>query len=276
MNHTRTPIAPVQSGYVPVQGLRLYYEIYGEGRPLVLIHGGGSTIHTTFGNILPFFADHRKVIAFELQAHGHTEDRPTPSSFEQDADDVVEAMQHLRIPKVDIFGFSKGGNTAMQVAIRYPGMVRRLVVSSSFYKRDAFSPGFWTMMEDPGMENMPRSLIGAYLEINPDPQGLAQMHSRDRIRMLEFRDWPDIWIRGMRIPTLLIQGDQDVIAPEHAVALFRLLPRGRLIILPGAHGEYLGESTAAKLGSRMPELTATLVDDFLNSEELEGDGSSRE
>ncbi|HNR56541.1 MAG TPA: alpha/beta hydrolase, partial [Flavobacteriales bacterium] len=104
------------SGYAVVNGLRLYYELHGAGDPLVLLHGGGSTITTTFGSILPDLARHHRVIAVELQAHGHTADRDMPLSFQQDADDVAELMRVLNVDSADIFGFSNGATTAMYLA----------------------------------------------------------------------------------------------------------------------------------------------------------------
>ncbi|HET6766857.1 MAG TPA: alpha/beta hydrolase, partial [Chitinophagaceae bacterium] len=124
------------SGYAPVNGLKMYYEIHGEGTPLVLIHGGGSTIQTSFSRILPLLARHYKLIAVELQAHGHTSDRDNAESFEQDADDVAGLLEYLKINKAHFLGFSNGGNTAMQIAIRHSQLVNKLVVISSFYKRD--------------------------------------------------------------------------------------------------------------------------------------------
>ena len=111
----------VTSGYAPVNGLSMYYEIQGSGTiPLVLIHGGGSTIESSFGKLLPAFAAYTSVIAVELQAHGRTNDRDAPESFEQDADDVAGLLRYLGVGKANIFGFSNGGSTAMQVAIRHP------------------------------------------------------------------------------------------------------------------------------------------------------------
>ena len=96
-------------GYSPANGISMYYEIHGQGATLVLIHGGGSTIQTSFGRILPNLAKGRKVLAIELQGHGHTLDRNTPETFEQDADDVAAVLHHLKIEKADFFGFSNGG-----------------------------------------------------------------------------------------------------------------------------------------------------------------------
>ena len=102
-----------RSGYASVDELKMYYEIHGKGAPLVLIHGGGSTIQTSFGRVLHSFAKERQVIAVELQGHGHTPDINRLETFEQDADDVAALMQYLKIENADFFGFSNGGNTTM-------------------------------------------------------------------------------------------------------------------------------------------------------------------
>ena len=128
-------------GYAPVNGLRMYYELYGtaDGKspPLVLLHGGGSTIETTFGKVLPSLAKTRRVIAFEQQGHGHTADiADRPFSFEQSADDTAALMDHLKVEKADFFGFSNGGNIALQIAIRHPSRARKLVVASPHKPED--------------------------------------------------------------------------------------------------------------------------------------------
>ena len=261
--------------YAVVNGLKMYYEIHrptspslvasgGKSKPLVLIHGGGSTILTTFGNVLTSFAKHREVIAVELQAHGHTADRDRASSFEQDADDVAALLKQLQIRQADFFGFSNGGNTAMQIAIRHPEIVHKLVIGSSFYKRDGFYPEFWQFMKQASLENMPAQLKEAYLSITSDPKGFAAMHDRDKQRMLDFKDWPDESIRSIQAPTLLISGDQDVVRPEHTVEMYRLLPHGHLATFPGKHGEYIGEITVANKHSQLPSLVVLMIEEFLD------------
>src|SRR3982751_5324350 len=144
------------SGHAPVNGINMYYEIHGDGGvPLVLIHGGGSTIETTFGSVLPMFALKGKVIAMELQAHGHTSDRNAPESFQQDADDVAALLQYLKIDRANFFGFSNGGSTAMQIAIRHPEVVNKIVVASAAYKRSGFFDGFFEMMSKGTLKDMP-------------------------------------------------------------------------------------------------------------------------
>ena len=125
-------IKTVKSGrYAAVNGLNMYYEIHGSGRPLVLVHGGGSTIESTFGRVLPALAKTHQVIAVELQAHGHTKDIDRPLSFEQDADDVAALLKQLRVEKTDFMGFSNGATTCIQVAIRHPNLVNKLVLASA-------------------------------------------------------------------------------------------------------------------------------------------------
>lgn len=252
------------SGYAPVNGIKMYYEIHGEGTPLVLIHGGGSTIQTSFDKILPLFARHYKVIAVELQAHGHTSDRDSPESFEQDADDVAALLNFLKISKTHILGFSNGGNTAMQIAIRHADLVNKLVPISSFYKREGMMTGFWDGMQNATLENMPALLKTYYLQINNDQKGLQNMFNKDRDRMLNFKDWSDDALRSIKAPTLLINADHDVATNEHAVKMSQLIPDAQLMILPGTHGSFIGEVCAVEEGSKMPEATATMIKEFLD------------
>jgi pimeloyl-ACP methyl ester carboxylesterase len=252
-----------QTGYAPVNGLKMYYEIHGEGKPLVLIHGGGSTIETTFGRVLPMFAKKCKVIAVELQAHGHTSDRNAPETFEQDADDVATLLQQLGILKASIFGFSNGGSTAMQIAIRHPEVVDKLVIASGAYQREGFIPGFFEGMQHASLENMPQPLKDAFLKINPDTTALRNMHDKDRDRMIAFKDWSDDDLKSIKASTLIINGDKDVITNEHALKMSKLIPNAELMILPGAHGAYLGEICTAVPNSKVPEMTVAAVEEFL-------------
>lgn len=142
------------SSYASVNGLKMYYEIHGAGTPLVLIHGGGSTIQTTFGRVLPDFSKTHRVIEVEMQAHGHTADIDRPLSFQQDADDIAELLEQLNIDKADIFGFSNGASTTLQFAIRHPEMTNKIIVASTFYKKAGAPEWFWDMMSKPTFEGM--------------------------------------------------------------------------------------------------------------------------
>lgn len=229
---------PVKSGYAPVNGLKMYYEIYGapNGRtpPLVLLHGGGSTIETSFGNVLPTFAKTRRVIVFEQQGHGRTADiADRPFSFEQSADDAAALLRHLKIERADFFGYSNGGSIALQIAIRHPALVRKLVVASAMFKRDGLNPEFWESMKQASLEHMPAELREAYLKAAPHPEQLQTFHDKSVRRMLEFKDMRDEDIRSIAAPTLVMVGDADVVRPEHAMEMFRLLSHAQLAVLPG-------------------------------------------
>src|SRR6187549_3525340 len=154
-----------KSGYSDVNGLKMYYEIYGQGKPLVLIHGGGSTIQTTFEKIIPLLAKNRKVIAVELQAHGRTNDRNSDLTFEQDADDVATLLKNLQIDKTDFFGFSNGGTTTLQIAIRHPELLGKLILGSPIAKRNGVPDQFWDFMKQANLENMPDQLKEAYRQV---------------------------------------------------------------------------------------------------------------
>ena len=125
----------LRAGYAPVNGLSMYYEVHGEGPPLLLLHGAYMTIDL-MGPLLPGLARSRQVIAVELQGHGHTADIDRPITYEQMADDAAALLGHLGIERADVMGFSMGGAAALQLAIRHPGVVRKLVVASASFASD--------------------------------------------------------------------------------------------------------------------------------------------
>ncbi len=254
-----------QKGYAAVNGINMYYEIHGTGKPLVIIHGGGSTINTSFGNVLPSISKKYKVIAVELQAHGHTSDRNTPESFEQDADDVAELLNQLNIDSAYIFGFSNGGNTAIQLAIRHPEKAGKLILASTFYKREGLYPDFWKGMDNATFKYMPQVYKDEFLKITKNQKALLNMFNKDANRMKAFKDWTDDDIKSIQAPTLIIIGDKDIVRPEHAVEMYRLIPHARLVILPGGHGEYLGEIMFAKKNNFHPDIIVSLVENFLET-----------
>lgn len=253
-----------ESGYAPVNGIRMYYERHGKGgMPLVLIHGGGSTIESSFGRVLPLFAQHGEVIAVELQAHGRTTDRPAPESFEQDADDVAGLLQYLHVGKANVFGFSNGATTSLQLAIRHPELVNKIVSLSGAYQREGFPPGFFEGFPKATLETMPAPLRAAFLKVTPDQLRLQNMFEKDVARMEHFTDIPDALMKSIHAPALLMSSDKDVILPMQTVRMAQVIPNGRLVILPGLHGECLGEAAAEKKGSPLPGMLVSLVEDFL-------------
>lgn len=255
---------PHQSGYSTVNGLNMYYEVYGTGEPLVLIHGGGSTIQTSFGRIIPLLAENRRIIAVELQAHGRTRDRSTPLSFEQDADDVAALLGTLQITQADFLGFSNGGQMLIALALRHPGLIGKLIIASAFHKRSAVPEAFWEGFEGVTPEHMPQVLKDGFLSVNPDMEAFQNMFRRDVERMKHFQGWTDQELMSITVPTLIINGNQDVGSMEHAVGMTHLFPNGRLAIFPGGHGTYLGTIESISDG-KLPHFNAlTLIEEFLN------------
>lgn len=254
----------MKNGYSDVNGIRMYYEVHGRGKPIVLIHGGGSTIETTFGKLIPLLSGSRQVIALELQAHGRTNDRQADLSFEQDADDVATLLQNLNISKADFLGFSNGGTTALQIAIRHAGIVDKLILGSALAKRAGVPDWFWGFMSQASLENMPEQLKDGYNKVAADAHGLQVMHDRDAKRMVHFTDIPDEQIRSIQAPTLIIIGDKDVITPEHALELHRQIPTSSLAIIPGGHGQYIGEITTLTADFKESDLVVPMIEKFLN------------
>lgn len=252
--------AQVTGQYARINGLNMYYEIHGSGFPLVLVHGGGSTITTTFGRILPALAREHMVIAVELQAHGHTTDIDRPLSFKQDADDIAGLLKELKIASADVFGFSNGASTTLELAIRHPAQVRKIVVASTFYKRAGAYPWFWEMMQSPSFEQMPPVYKEAFAAINPDKEALHQMYRRDVARMQAFPDISDADMKSIGARTLIIAGDKDVVQPEHAVEMYRLIPQAQLAIFPGGHGDYIGEITTWSPGQQSWPAVPVILD----------------
>src|SRR5215208_2204168 len=258
----------LKESYVSVNGLDMYYEIHGIGQPLVLLHGAFSAIGTSFGGLIPELAKTRRVIAFELQAHGHTADIDRPLSLEGMADDVATAIKQLEMEQADILGYSMGAGVALYTAIHHPEVVRKLILASITYTMSGFHPG---LME--GMENMkPEMMHGSpwheeYLRVAPHPENFAKLFAKKTQMDQQTRDLSDEAIRSIKSPTLLIVGDSDLVRPEHIVEMFRLLgggvfgdtpagmPNSQLAILPG--------TSHVSLVSRT-ELLIPMINSFLD------------
>ena len=256
-----------ENGRIPVNGIRIYYEVHGraEGIPIVLLPGGGSTIEATFSRLLPALAASHRVIALEEQGHGRTTDRDQPITFESSADDVAGLVRQLGLDQVDIVGFSNGASVGLQVVIRHPGLVRKLVFASAMTTREGAHAGLWDFMAQADISNMPQPLKDAFLRVNPDEQQLKVMHDKDAQRMREFKDVADDLVRAVRAAVLIVVGDRDIVRLEHALDLSRRIPDARLLVLPGGHGDYLGEVVGTARATRYPELTAGLIGEFLAS-----------
>lgn len=246
---------------VEIGPLPMYYEEYGAGRPLVLLHGGGSTVQTTFGALIPALAQHHRVIAPEQQAHGHTPDIDRPLTFEQMADDTAALLERLGAHDVDVIAFSNGGVVALQLAIRHPALVHRLVLCSSFYSRAGFPPGFWDGFAHATISVMPPSLMAAFQAAQPDPGMRQRMFDKQVALMRGFADIPDASLRAIEVPVLVAVADHDVMSVDQELSLVHLLPHGELAVFPGAsHGTYLG---AVDVGAGDPTIARLTIERFL-------------
>jgi pimeloyl-ACP methyl ester carboxylesterase len=242
-NPARRPGAT--GGYVPVNGLDMYYEIHGDGSPLVLLHGAMGTIDSCFANLLPALAATRRVVAIELQGHGHTADVDRPLSYQQMAADAAALLTALGIGTADLVGYSLGGAVALEMAMQLPGLVRRVVFAGgTSYRRDGLYP---EMLEEP--ESAADDLTGsiwhqAYVRVAPDPSRWLDLVAKNRELDRTFAGWPDEEIQALTVPVLLIIGDSDIVRPEHTMKMFRLLgggvvgdiaglPASQLAVLPG-------------------------------------------
>jgi pimeloyl-ACP methyl ester carboxylesterase len=231
-------MSQVTTGYAPVNGLRMYYEVRGTGRPLVLLHGGLMTIEASFGPLLPDLVTDRKVIAAELQGHGRTADIDRDLELRYLADDVAALLDHLGIDQADVLGFSLGGGVALQLALDYPGRVGRLILASVSYAGD----GFHEEISDPARHatstRMPtaedfRLMREAYARLAPDPDHFEAFAAKTSQAAANMKGWTADQLGGITAATLLVFGDHDFIRLEHAVEVHGLIPGAQLAVLPG-------------------------------------------
>lgn len=237
-------LKPAENGYADVNGLKLYYEVYGTGKPLVLIHGSFMNIPMNWSQVIPMFAKDRKVIVAEMQGHGRTKDTDREFSYEGMADDIAGLLMHLKIDSADIAGYSMGGGVAFQMAIRHPKQVRRLVIMSAPYTHD----GWWPDAEASFATFTPEMFNNTPIRKQYDSLGGDPERFGDYIRKvisidLKKYDWT-AEVKKIDCPIFLLLGDADGVRYEHALELFRAhgggkmgdmhgLPKSRLAIIPG-------------------------------------------
>ena len=232
------------TGYAPVGDLQMYYEVHGEGPPLVLLHGA-YMIADDFGPLIAGLAEHRLLIVPEMQGHGRTADVDRPITYEQMADDTAGLIGHLGLEQPDVFGYSMGAGITLQLGIRHPGLARRLVAASASYSSAGIQPEAWAMFPSISVEMFAGTPMEAtYKRVAPDPDAFPALVQK--LKTLDTVDfaWPEDKIRAIPSPVLLIAGDADVVTLEHMVELYRLLggggmgdlsglPASQLAILPG-------------------------------------------
>ena len=240
------PTTPTQTGYAPVNGLQMYYEIHGSGgTPLLLLHGGLFNIDLQFGALLPSLAANRQVIATDFQGHGRTNDLDRPLTSADLASDVLGLLKHLEVPQADVFGFSVGGAVALHLAIRHPEVVRKLVVSSASFSRDGDREENSDAVGEMTVDMIAGTPMEAeYRAKSPHPDQLQGLLDKLGRYDQGFRGWSDDDIRGIAAPTLLTVGDCDAIRLEHAVRFLQLrggdvngdfvgVPASQLAVFPG-------------------------------------------
>jgi pimeloyl-ACP methyl ester carboxylesterase len=233
-----------QTGYAPVGDLRVYFEIHGSGEPLVLLHGAYMTIDL-MGPLLSGLAASRQVIAVELQGHGRTADADRPLTYERMADDTAGVLRHLGIESADVVGYSMGAGAALQVAIRHPAVVRKLVAISASFTSDGMHSALLDMVHTITPEMFAGSpMEDEYQRLAPNPDDFPTLV--EKLKELDATPfaWPEEDIRAITAPTMVVVGDSDAVRLEHAVELFRLrgggvmgdlegLPASQLAVLPG-------------------------------------------
>lgn len=226
----------------------MYCEIYGEGTPIVLIHGGLGGI-VEFHTLIPRLAATQQVIAVELQGHGHTADIDRPLSFEQLADDIAALIAHLGYEKADILGYSLGSSVALQTAIRHPNVVNRLTLISPAFRRSGIHPEFRSGMEalnpEAAQAMLETPMYQFYASAAPRPDDWPVLVGKVGDLMRIDYDWTD-GVQTITAPTLIVVGDADFVPPAHAVELFGLLggavaggfadaPNAQLAVLPATN-----------------------------------------
>jgi pimeloyl-ACP methyl ester carboxylesterase len=214
--------------YADVNGINLYYETHGAGRPLILLHGGLGT-GEMFGPVLPALARDHQVIAVDLQGHGRTADIDRPLSIQLMAEDIAALIGHLGLERPDVMGYSLGGGVALFTAVRHPELVRKLVVVSAHLRRTAIDPAMFAQQEQVGaaaaefMKDTP--MYQVYARVAPRPEDFPQLLDKIGESMAKDFDFTEE-VRGLKVPTLIVAADADMAPPSHYVEFFALLDGG--------------------------------------------------
>jgi pimeloyl-ACP methyl ester carboxylesterase len=214
--------------YAEVNGINLYYETHGSGRPLILLHGGlGSG--EMFGPVLPALAERHQVIAVDLQGHGRTADIDRPIDIRLMADDIAALIDHLGLDRPDLVGYSLGGGVALQTAVKYPAKVGRLVAASVYLRPDAVDPALRAQQGQVNaaaaefMKDTP--MYQLYQRVAPRPEDFPRLLDKLGELMSEDYDYTEA-VRGLQVPTLIVAGDADQAPPSHYAEIFKLLDGG--------------------------------------------------
>ena len=252
---------------VEVNGMQMYYEVTGSGEPLVVLHGAYMNI-PSMGEIIPMLAKTHRVYAVELQGHGRTTDIDRPITYPNLADDVAAFMDAVGLGKADVFGYSMGAAAGLQLAIRHPAKVSRLVAASVAYDAEGWQPEFREFVPQMTVDMLPPMLEQEYRKLAADPDGFRELARK----LIALEREPMAWeadVRALKVPVLIVTGDADVATLEHSVAMFRLLgggimgdmgrplPASRLAVMP---------ATSHTAVITQPELLHALIEPFLRGD----------
>lgn len=242
-NSAANPATPAEGHRVAINGMQMYYEVSGAGEPLIVLHGAYMNI-PSMGAIIPKLAATHKVYAVEFQGHGRTTDIDRPITYQNLADDVAAFMDSVGLTKADVFGYSMGAQAGLQLALRHPAKVNKLVVASVAYDLRGWQPVYTAAIPQMTVEMLVQMPMAAdYKKLAPDTSGFPELARK----LIALEKEPMTWeqdVRQVKTPVLIIAGDADVMTLEHSVALFRLLgggvmgdmgaplPASRLAILP--------------------------------------------
>lgn len=254
----KTNSQPDKGQYAQVNGLKMYYEIHGTGRPLVLLHGSFGNVEG-WGTVLPALAKNHQVIAVELQGHGHTADRDLPLTFEQMADDTAQLLSQLRIQEADFFGYSMGGTVGLGVAIRYPELVRRLAVlgSTAGNPKETYETESYKQYQSLPADFAPPILKEPYDRMAPDPAHWPILVQKVKNMGPAFKGYSQAQLKAIHAQVLVMIGDHEGIRPEHAVEMFRQIPDAQLAVFPGGDHFMLFVSPEKVLATLAPFLDST-------------------
>ena len=268
-----SPLKPVRTGYVPANGVNYYYEIYGRGAPLLVLHGGLGSVGM-FGPILPALVKGRQVIGVDLYGHGRTALTDRPISLIDIGNDLATVVKHLGYDTVDVLGYSMGGGAALRLAVQHPEVVRRVVLVSTPYAQNGFFPEMLPQQAAVGaamadaMKETP--MYKSYVAVAPRPQDFPRLLDRMGEMMRQPFDWSED-VKRLKGPVMLVYGDADMVRPEHIVSFYQLLGGG--LKDAGWQREHMSKNRLAILPNlthyeifMSPALPATVLP-FLNGED---------
>ena len=234
---TVTQVTPRATGYIDVNGVHMYVEQYGEGEPLVLLHGGMLTIELNFASLIPTLATRHRVIGVEMQGHGRTADIDRPITPAGLASDVVGVLDTLGLESADLLGHSMGAAVALELAVSHPRRVRRLVAAGASVRPDGLHEDLTDPAKTATSTRLPTAqdfadFKEAYTRLSPHPEHFDEFMATLSATNADLQGWSDEQLAGIAAPTLLVIGDRDFTTVEHGALMLRLIPGSQLAVLP--------------------------------------------